>query len=301
MEEKKSGFVTIVGKTNSGKSTLINTIIDQKIAIATHRKNTTRNQIRGIYTKDNLQIVFIDTPGFLNKDKNTKLDIEMKKRIIQSLSGVDIILFLIPFWEKLDKDYLEKISLLNSKKNQISSKKYCLISKIDLIKKSKNNNLYELVQSISQLDFFDKIIPISSLKGYNIDLLLDEIKKDLTDNIFYYDSKDQTGINDEFYISEIIREKVLLFLNNEVPHNIFVKTITLERKKDLILIEAEIIVNRDSLKKIVIGRNGQKLKQIGEKARKNLEKYFKNEKIYLNLIVKVKKNWQNKESIIKDI
>lgn len=301
MEEKKSGFVTIVGKTNSGKSTLINTIIDQKVAIATHRKNTTRNQIRGIYNKDNLQIVFIDTPGFLNKDKNTKLDLEMKKRIIESLAEVDVILFLIPFWEELDKIYLEQISLLNSKKTSISSKKYCLISKIDLVKKSKDNNLYELVQSISQLDFFDKIIPISSLKRYNIDLLLEEIKKDLTDNVFYYGQDDLTAISDEFYISEIIREKVLLFLNNEVPHNIFVKTITLERKKDLIKIEAEIIVNRDSLKKIVIGKDGQKLRQIGEKARKDLEKYFKNEKIYLNLFVKVKKNWQNKESIIKDI
>lgn len=301
MEEIKSGFVTIVGKTNSGKSTLLNTIIDQKVAIATHRKNTTRNQIRGIYTKDNIQIIFIDTPGFLDKNKNTKLDMEMKKRIIESLSGVDVILFLIPFWEKLDQSYLEKISLLNSRKNLISSKKYCLISKIDLIKKSKDNNLYELVQSISQFDFFDKIIPISSLKGYNIDHLLEEIKKDLTDNVFYYDQNNQTVISDEFYISEIIREKVLLFLNNEVPHNIFVKTIKLERKKDLILIESEIIVNRDSLKKIVIGKEGQKLKQIGEKARKDLEKYFKSEKIYLNLIVKVKKNWQNKESIIKDI
>ncbi|BDV03584.1 MAG: GTPase Era [Candidatus Hepatoplasma scabrum] len=301
MNQKKSGFVTIIGKTNAGKSTLINKIIDQKISIATHRKNTTRNQIRGIYNKKDLQIVFIDTPGFLNQTKNTKLNLEMKKRIIASFLGVDIILFLIPFWGKFDKIYLENLSLLRNKNEQSFPKKYCLITKIDLIKKNQNNDLHELVQSIAQLDFFDKIIPISSLKGYNIDLLLEEIKKDLKDDVFYYDQENSNTVSDEFYIAEIIREKVLLYLNNEIPHHIFVKTTEIKTKKDLISIDAEIIVDRESLKKIVIGKQGTKIKQIGQFARIEIEKYFKNKKIYLNLIVKIKKDWQNKESIIKDI
>ncbi|AHK22443.1 GTPase Era [Candidatus Hepatoplasma crinochetorum] len=300
MEEKKSGFVTIIGKPNVGKSTLINKIIDRKVSIATHRKNTTRNQIRGIYNRENVQIVFIDTPGFLSEYK-TKLNLEMQKRIKESLIGVDIILFLIPFWEKFDDDYLRKITLLNLGTEKNFPKKYCIITKIDLIKGDEGNELKELVQAIFQLNYFDKIIPISGLKNLNIDLLIEEIKSDLTDNIFHYSEKDFKGGSDQFYIQEIIREKILLYLNEEIPHNIFVQLKNISIKNKLISIEADIIVNRESLKRIVIGKEGIKIKQIGENARKEIEKYFENKKVFLNLIVKVKKDWENKDSIIKGI
>lgn len=289
----KSGFVTIVGKPNSGKSTLLNCIIGHKVSIATHKKNTTRNQIRGIYNDYESQIIFIDTPGFLNS-KN-KLEEDMQQRIINSLKGVDVILYLLPYWKKLDVDYLQKIELTK----KINSKKYLLLTKVD--KALKKEELYPYASKYNDNNFFDKIIPISSYRGTNIDTLKEELKKDLSLDILFYEENKFYELDDKFYIAEIIREKALFNLNEEVPHHLFVVVTDLDfKKRNSIFIRAEIIVDRLNLKQIIIGKDGEKLKIIGQKSREELEFYF-NKKIYLETFVKVRKNWKNKDSIIKAI
>lgn len=292
-KKQKVGFVTIVGKPNAGKSTLINAFVGAKVAIASPRKNTTRNQIRGIYNDEDSQIILIDTPGFLKR--TSKLDDKMHEVIINSLQGVDIILFLLPFWKELDKEYLEKIKFLKSK----GVKKYLILTKID-----KASNQMEMMETISKHNeekLFDKIIPISALKGANLQMLLDELKKDLPeDDIKYYDEDVVSESSDQFYVSEIVREKALFNLSEEVPHQIFVRVEKASERRGKIYFRAEIIVSRESLKGIVIGKGGEMIKKIGQQARFDLEKYFE-ESIYLELFVKVQKDWQNKTSIIKEI
>ncbi len=292
-EKIKFGFVTIVGKPNSGKSTLLNKIIGHKLSIVTYKKNTTRNQIRGIYNDQDSQIVFMDTPGFI-KSKSS-LDADMHQRILDSIKEVDIILYLIPFWKKLDNEYLKTINLT---KNNTNIKKYLLLTKID--KSNTKQEIYESANQYKDTDTFDKIMPISSFKNLNIDNLISEIKSDLKLDFNHYDRDRSFEVDDKFYVAEIIREKALFNLNNEIPHNLFVKIDYFKEKKDLIFVRAEIIVNRENLKNIIIGKQGSKVKIIGQKAREELENYF-SKKIFLEIFVKVRKNWQNKDSIIKEI
>ena len=288
----KSGFVTIIGKPNAGKSTLLNQIIGHKISIATSKQNTTRNQIRGIYNDQDSQIVFLDTPGFLKA--KTILDENMQKRIVDSLNGVDIILYLLPFWKELDNNYLKLISFNKTG----SAKKYLLLSKVD--KASNKADVFEAAAKFNDSDLFDKIIPISSHKDINIQSLIEEIKKDLKNDIAYYDKEDSHNNSDKFYISEIIREKALFNLQEEIPHHLFVFVDELKIKKGLISIRAEIVLDRDNLKRILIGKNGSMIKIIGQKAREELEQYF-GRKVFLEIFVKIRKDWQNKDSIIKNI
>ncbi len=285
----KSGFVTIVGKPNAGKSTLINQIFKKKISIATPKQNTTRNRINAIYNRDDLQISFIDTPGFLNI--NNKLDEQMIQVIRGAIKEVDIVIFLLDANQNLDVDYLKTIELIEQK-----TKKYLIINKIDLVSKKE---LLDQIQLIQQLNLFDEIIPISALKNKNVDVLLNQIEKDLPkETVKYFPDDQQVTYSQEFYASEIIREKILFLLNQEIPHEIFVKVTEFETKTKKIHIRAEIIVARESLKKIVIGRGGSMIKEIGIKARKELEEAFEMP-LHLELFVKVRKDWKNKESIIK--
>ncbi len=285
----KSGFVTIVGKPNSGKSTLINQIFKKKISIATPKQNTTRNRINAIYNHGDLQISFIDTPGFLNI--NNKLDEQMIQVIRGAVKEVDIVIFLLGANKDLDVDYLKTIELTERK-----TKKYLIINKVDLISKKE---LLDKIQEAQQLDLFDEIIPISALKNKNVDVLLDQIEKDLPEEpVKYFPDDQQVTYSQEFYASEIIREKILFLLNQEIPHEIFVKVTEFEPKTRKIHIRAEIIITRESLKKIVIGQGGSMIKQIGIQARKELEEAFEMP-LHLELFVKVRKDWKNKESIIK--
>lgn len=288
----KSGFVTIVGKPNVGKSTLLNYLIGHKVSIATHKKNTTRNQIKGIYNDENSQIIFVDTPGFI--ETKTKLDEDMRQRIVNSLKGVDIILYLLPFWKKLDNEYLEAIEL--TKKS--SAKKYLLLTKVD--KADTKEEVFKAAAKFQNDSMFDKIIPISSFKDINLKNIIEEIKKDLKEDIAYYDKEKSNEYTDEFYCSEIIREKALFNLDQEIPHHLFVSVDEFDLQNDLVKIRAEIIVDRDNLKKIIVGKEGSMIKIIGQKAREELESYF-GKKVYLETFVKVRKDWQNKDSIIKTI
>ncbi len=285
----KSGFVTIVGKPNAGKSTLINQIFKKKISIATPKQNTTRNRINAIYNRGDLQISFIDTPGFL--DINNKLDEQMIQVIRGAVKEVDIVIFLLAANKELDVNYLKTIELTEQ-----NTKKYLLINKIDLITKKE---LLDKIQDIQQLNLFDEIIPISALKNINIDVLLNQIEKDLPEEkIKYFPDDQQVTYSQEFYVSEIIREKILFLLNQEIPHEIFVKVTEFEQKAKKLHLRAEIIVARESLKKIVIGQGGSMIKEIGIQARKELEIALETP-IHLELFVKVRKDWKNKESIIK--
>ncbi len=288
----KSGFVTIVGKPNAGKSTLLNYIIGHKVSIATHKQNTTRNQIRGIYNDNDSQIVFVDTPGFINV--KTKLDEDMQQRITSSLKGVDVILYLLPFWKELDEEYLRSIEL--TKKS--SAKKYLLLTKVD--KADNKTVVFEAAAKHNENDMFDKILPVSSFKDINLDVLVEEIKKDLKEDIAYYDKDQSHEFTDQFYAAEIIREKALFNLNEEIPHHLFVAIEEFEMRKDSVFMRAEIIIDRDNLKRIVVGKDGSKIKIIGQKAREELENYF-GKKVYIETFVKVRKDWQNKDSIIKKI
>ncbi len=288
----KSGFVTIVGKPNAGKSTLINYLIGHKVSIATHKQNTTRNQIKGIYNDDESQIVFVDTPGFIGV--KTKLDEDMHQRIVDSIKGVDVILYLLPFWKELDEDYLNTIEVTKN----TSAKKYLLLTKVD--KADNKARVYEAAAKFADNKYFDKILPISSHRDINIDTLIDEVKKDINVDIAFYGREDSHEYTDQFYCAEIIREKALFNLDEEIPHHLFVAIEEFELRPDKVFIRAELIVDRDNLKRIVVGKEGSMIKIIGQKAREELENYF-GRKVYIETFVKVRKDWQNKDSIIKAI
>ncbi len=288
----KSGFVTIVGKPNAGKSTLLNYIIGHKVSIATHKQNTTRNQIKGIYNDEDSQIIFVDTPGFISV--KTKLDEDMHHRITDSIKGVDVILYLLPFWKELDEDYLNTIELTKNTK----AKKYLLLTKVD--KSDNKQQVFEAAAKYNETKLFDKIIPISSHRNINIDPLIEEVKKDLDVDIAYYGREDSHEYSDQFYAAEIIREKALFNLDEEIPHHLFVAIEEFELSKDKVFIRAELIVDRDNLKRIVVGKDGSMIKIIGQKAREELENYF-GRKVFIETFVKVRKDWQNKDSIIKNI
>ncbi len=288
----KSGFVTIVGKPNAGKSTLLNYLIGHKVSIATNKQNTTRNQIKGIYNDEESQIVFVDTPGFINV--KTKLDEDMHQRIVDSVKGVEVILYLLPFWKELDQDYLDTIEVTKNTK----AKKYLLLTKVD--KADNKAAVFEAAAKHNDAKLFDKIIPISSHRDINLDSLIAEIKKDLKEDIAYYGREDSHEYSDQFYAAEIIREKALFNLNDEIPHHLFVAIEDFSLEKDKVFIRAELIIDRDNLKRIVVGKEGSMIKIIGQKAREELENYF-GRKVYIETFVKVRKDWQNKDSIIKGI
>lgn len=288
----KSGFVTIVGKPNAGKSTLLNYIIGHKVSIATHKQNTTRNQIRGIYNDQDSQIIFVDTPGFISV--KSKLDEDMHQRILDSMKGVNVILYLLPFWKDLDEDYLKTIEITKNTK----AKKYLLLTKVD--KADNKGSIYEAAAKFNETKYFDKILPISSFKNINIDQLIEEVKKDLELDIAYYGREDSHEYTDKFYAAEIIREKALFNLDEEIPHHLFVSIEEFELTDKKVFLRAELIVDRENLKRIVVGKEGSMIKIIGQKAREELENYF-GRPVYIETFVKVRKDWKNKDSIIKNI
>ena len=292
----KSGFVSIVGRTNVGKSTLINLLVGEKIAAIANKVQTTRTQIRGIVNRENSQIIFIDTPG-IHKPK-TKLNENMIELSWGAIQDSDVILFLIEADSKEigrgDRRILEKI--------QESHKKTILIiNKIDLVNKEELAKLIDLYKN--EYDF-KAVIPISALKSKYKDVVLNEIEKNLNLGPAYYDIEQYTDQTLRQLAEETIREKALILLRDEVPHGIFVKVDKMKFKKskngeDMYNIEATIYCLRESHKGIIIGKNGSMLKRIGTMARKDLEKNL-NIKINLKTWVKVKQDWQNNESFFNN-
>jgi len=294
-EEFKSGFVSIIGRTNVGKSTLINLLVGEKIAAIANKVQTTRTQVKGIVNRDNSQIVFIDTPG-IHKPR-TKLNENMIELSWGAIQDSDVILFLIEADSKEigrgDQKILEKIKESNKKA-------ILIINKIDLVKKEE---LAELIDLYKEEYPFEAIIPISALKPKYREIVLDEIEKNLKIGPAYYDIEEYTDQTLRQLAEETIREKALILLKDEVPHGIFVKVEKMKFGKsktgeNMYSVEAIIYCLRESHKGIIIGKNGAMLKRIGTIARKDMEQNF-NTKVNLKTWVKVKEDWQNNESFFK--
>ena len=294
MEEFKSGFVSLVGRTNVGKSTLINALTKEKVAIATSKPQTTRTAIRAILNDEKYQIIITDTPG-IHKPK-TKLGETMIDTAFTMTSEVDVVLFLIEATSenigKGDRLILDKI---------IESKRPCIliINKIDLIKREKLLNLIDLYSK--EYDF-KAVIPVSAEKDKGTDIVVKEIEKILPVGPKYYDEDEYTDQTMRELASEIIREKALKLLNDEVPHGIYVEVESFKERKttkgeDIIDIDAVINCLRESHKGIIIGKGGNLLKRISTYARQDLEKMF-DIKINLKVWVKVKEDWQDKDNIV---
>lgn len=294
MEEFKSGFVSLVGRTNVGKSTLINALTKEKVAIATSKPQTTRTAIRAILNDEKYQIIITDTPG-IHKPK-TKLGETMIDTAFTMTSEVDVVLFLIEATSenigKGDRLILDKI---------IESKRPCIlvINKIDLIKREKLLNLIDLYSK--EYDF-KAVVPVSAEKDKGTDIVIEEILKLLPNGPKYYDDEEYTDQTMRDIASEIIREKALKLLNDEVPHGIYVEVESFKERKttkgeDIIDIDAVINCLRESHKGIIIGKGGNLLKRISTYARQDLEKMF-DIKINLKVWVKVKEDWQDKDNIV---
>lgn len=287
----KSGFIGLVGRPNVGKSTLLNSIIGRKVAITSNKPQTTRNNIQGIYTDGEYQMVFVDTPG-IHKPKH-KLGKVLNKQAFFSINDVDIILFLVDITEKLgpgDKFVIEMFK-------EIDKPVILILNKIDKLPKEE---ILIKIDEYKDLYNFDEIVPVSALKRENVSHLIDVLKKYLPDTIKYFDDNTVTNVDVTFMISEYIREKVLELTNEEVPHSTTCIVENIEEDNNAIIINASIIVDRDNLKKIIIGKNGSMIKEIGIRARKDIEELL-NKKVYLDLFVKVIPKWRDKDRILNEI
>ena len=294
MEEFKSGFVTLIGRTNVGKSTLINLLVGEKVAAIANKVQTTRTAIRGIVNRPNSQIIFTDTPG-IHKPR-TKLNETMLDTSFTSLKDADLVLFLIEATSdeigRGDSRILEKIK-------EDKAKTILIINKIDLVKKEK---LLKLIDLYSKEYDFEAVIPISATDSKYRDIVLDEIEKNLKPGPAYYDKEEYTDQTMRQLVEETIREKALKLLQDEVPHGIYVEVEKMKERKnkngeEIYDIEATIYCLRNSHKGIIIGKNGEMLKRIGRAARIDMEENF-GVKVNLKTWVKVKKNWQDNNSIV---
>lgn len=291
-EQKKSGFVTLVGRPNVGKSTLMNRLIGQKIAITSHRPQTTRNKIQTVYTCDRGQIVFVDTPG-IHKAKN-KLGEYMVNVAEKTLKEVDVVLWLV---EPSDRVGAGDQHIANQLKN-INTPVVLVINKIDMVKK---DQVFGFIEAYRKLMDFADIVPVSALKGSNEAELIDVIFKYLPYGPMFYDEDTVTDQPLRQIAAELIREKALKLLDEEIPHGIAVSIDVMKQRPGGSLwdIEATIICERDSHKGIIIGKGGAMLKKIGSAARYEIEKLLE-AKVNLRLWVKVKKDWRDSDFLIKN-
>ena len=294
MAEFKSGFVTIIGRTNVGKSTLINLLVGEKVAAIANKVQTTRTAIKGIVNRENSQIVFTDTPG-IHKPKH-KLNETMVETSFTSLKDADVILFLI---EADSKEIGRGDSRILEKIKEANKKTILIINKIDLVKKEE---LLKLIELYSKEYQFEAIIPISALQEKYKDVILDEIEKNLKEGPAYYDIEEYTDQTLRQLAEETIREKILRFLQDEVPHGVYVEVQKMQERtnkngEDMYDIEANIYCIRESHKGIIIGKNGEMLKRIGRAARIDMEQNF-GIKVNLKTWVKVRENWIDNPSIV---
>ncbi len=286
----RSGFVSFVGRPNVGKSTLLNTIIGKKIVITSSKSNTTRHNIQGIYNDEDSQIVFVDTPG-IHKPKE-KMGKYLNQKAYYTIDDVDIVCLLVDASQAIGSGDKYLIDRLKKEEKPV----LLIINKIDLIAKD------ELIKKISQykdMMDFTEIIPVSALTKDNIKRMLNIIKHFLPDQIRYYEDDTKTNQTDAFMIGEIVREKVMRLTHDEVPYAVTTVIEKYNDKKDLLELGVVIIVDRDNLKGIILGKSGAKIKDIGIQARNDIEEYF-GKKVYLELFVKVIKNWRDKEKYLEE-
>ncbi|MEO8447884.1 MAG: GTPase Era [bacterium] len=290
---KKAGYVTIFGKPNAGKSTLINALLNYNLSIVNRKVQTTRNKILGILTEDNYQIVFIDTPGTLEPEY--ELQKFMLSEIKTSLDEADVIIHIVDS-AKINFEDLKKIND-DYRSSFTGKKKIMVLNKIDLIEKDR---LLPIMQRLSVEFDYDEIVPVSALENENVTELKALVVKYLPEGEFFYDEETLTDKPEKFFIAEIIREKILSYYHEEIPYSVIVDITEFKERSDkLIYINADIILERESQKIIVIGKKGIGMKRLGEKARKDIENFL-NKKVYLELFVKVRKDWRNNKAFIKD-
>lgn len=287
----KSGFVTVIGRPNVGKSTLLNQVIGEKISIISDKPQTTRNKIQLVYTEEESQIIFIDTPG-IQMPRN-KLGEYMLKMSRSTLEEVDVLTFMIDNSMEIGK--MDSMIIEDLKK--ISTPKILLINKIDELQEE---DVLQLIDKYNKMDMFQEIVPISALNGTNIDKYIEVLKTMIPEGPQYFPEDMITDQPERFIISEIIREKALINLDQEIPHGIYVAIDSIRERegKDLIDVFANIYCEKKSHKGIIIGKNGSKLKEIGQQARKDIELLL-GSKVNLQLWVKIEPNWREKENKVK--
>ena len=287
----KSGFVSIIGRPNTGKSTLLNTLLNTHLAIVSDVAGTTRNAIQGVYNDEECQIIFIDTPG-IHKPQD-KLGKYLNKQSYESLEDIDAILFVVDATAKVGKG---DTFITNAFKN-ITTPVILVLNKID---KLDDEGILNAINAYKELYNFSDIIPISALKNDNTDRLIKVIKNYLTDEIKYYDDGTITNTSLEFLLGELVREKVLNLTEEEVPHSVTCAVTNMKDKGNIFEVYVDIIIDRNNLKKIIIGSGGSMLKKIGSMARKDMEELL-GKQVYLELYVKTIKNWRDKERYLAEL
>lgn len=293
MTQFKSGFITILGRPNVGKSTFMNHVLGQKVAIMSDKPQTTRNKIQGVYTTDTVQMIFIDTPG-IHKPKH-QLGEHMMRVAKRTLKETEVILFVVNATEKKGPGDEYILNMIKDTKTPV----ILVINKIDLIHP---DELPEIIERYTNEFEFADVVPISALQGTNTTNLLDVIESHLEEGPMYYPKDRVTDHPEHFIVSELIREKILLLTEQEIPHSIGVEVTKMKREDDRekVKVEALIYVERDSQKGMVIGKGGKMLKRVGTLARKDIEALL-GDKVYLELWVKVQKDWRNKPQFIRNL
>ena len=287
--KRKSGYVALIGRTNVGKSTFLNRVIGTKVSIVSDKPQTTRKQILGIKTSEKGQIIFFDSPGI--HIPQYKLNQRMMKDVHNSLLDADIILYFVEVTDKRKDNFI--IELIQKSKKPA----FIIINKIDKYKKSK---ALDMINDVKDILNWSEIVPLSALNGINVDLLEDLIYKHLPEGDNFYPEEEYTLQTEKFFVSELIREKILNLTKEELPYTTYAKVNEITDKKNIVYIRADIFVETKSQKKIVVGNKANLIKQIGETGRKDLEDYF-DKKVFLDLFVRVSPNWRNSNTVLSDL
>ena len=289
----KSGYVSVIGRPNVGKSTLLNAIIGEKISAISSKPQTTRQNITFIHTDEDAQIIFLDTPG--KKKKKNKLGEFMLTESKEGIEDSDVITYIVDTSKKIGRAERSIIDILKEYKGKLPI--ILLINKVDTIRK---DELLEIISMYAEEEIFDDIIPISAMKNDGVDIYLEILKKFLKPGPMYYPEDMITDKNERFIVAEIIREKGLMYLNEEVPHGLAISIEKFKKRadKNMYDIDANIYVERDTHKGILIGKNGSMLKRIGTEAREEAERLL-DAKVNLQIWVKVEKNWRDRDNLVK--
>lgn len=288
----RCGFVSLVGRPNVGKSTLLNSLLGMKLAITSDVSGTTRNIIQGIYNDDDSQIIFVDTPG-IHKPTH-KLGTLLNKKAYNSTDGVDIILFLVDISKGFGQGDLFVLNKIKDKGVPV----FLLLNKIDKVKNKET--LLEEISKLKELYDFAEIIPISALEKNNVDVLISCIKKNLPEMEAIYSEDELTNVTTRFIMGELVREKVMMLTHDEIPHTVTCYVENYEEDENIVHIQVLIVVDRDNLKKIIIGKNGAMLKEIGSRARHDMEQFL-GKKVFLETYVKTLKNWRDQEKYFLEL
>lgn len=288
----RCGFVSLVGRPNTGKSTLMNSILGMKLAITSDKAGTTRNIINGIYNDDNSQIIFVDTPGIAKPSH--KLNNLLNKKAYTNTEGVDVILFLIDIYKGFGKGDQFILNRIKDKDVPI----FLLLNKIDKVEDK--TKLLKDINELKELCDFKEIIPLSAKSHENVDTVINCIKPYLSEMDRIYSEDELTNVSTRFIMAELVREKVLELTKDEIPHSVTCYVESFEEEDNLVRIQVLIVVDRDNLKKIIIGKRGSMLKEIGMRARYDMEKFL-GKKVYLSTYVKTLKNWRDQEKYFQEL